>query len=311
MAGIETEPASGERRAGAVACPMCGGAAEFLLRTGDRNRLTTSEMFTYLRCSACATVFIERVPGDVSGYYRDSYYQFDESGEPTWRRDPARVAAAEWRVALLQRHLDGGHVIELGAGTGAFTLAARDAGFEVSAIEMSQACCDYLTGQRGITAICSDDPLASVGTLAPAQAVVFWHVLEHLADPVAVLRAAVERLVPGGVLAFAVPNPASLQFRVLKARWMHLDAPRHLRLAPPQALVATCQRLGLRAVELTTGDPDGRTSDLMSWINALNSPPALQGGSWLTGQLGGVAWRLATPVETRGMGSAVTLAFRK
>jgi SAM-dependent methyltransferase len=176
---------------------------------------------------------------------------------------------------------------------------------------MSEACCDFLASQQGIRAICSDDPLASLEALEEADAVVMWHVLEHLADPVSVLTAAAEKLAPGGVLAVAVPNPASLQFRVLKARWMHLDAPRHLRLAPPQALVSICERLGLRAVEMTTGDPDGRQSDLMGWINAINQPPALQGGSWMTGQLGGVAWRLAAPLERRGLGSAVTLAFRK
>jgi SAM-dependent methyltransferase len=311
MAGIETEPVTGERSPGAVTCPMCGGAGRFLLRSGDRNRLTTSESFTYMQCSACATVFIETVPTDVARYYRDSYYQFDEEGEPTWRGDPARIAAAEFRLALLERHGVHGHLIELGAGTGPFTLSAGEAGFEVSAVEMSEACCEYLGRQRGVTAICSDDPLASLARLESAQAVAMWHVLEHLPDPVAVLRAAAEKVVAGGVLALAVPNPASLQFRALKARWMHLDAPRHLRLAPPQTVVGICEGFGLRLVEMTTSDPDGRQADLMGWINALNAPPALQASTFVKGHVGSVAWRLATPLERRGMGSAVTLAFRK
>ena len=51
-------------------------------------------------------------------------------------------------------------------------------------------------------------------------------------------------------------DPRSLQFRLLRARWAHLDAPRHLCLVPPDALVRR-EQLGMRSVAMTTNDPYG------------------------------------------------------
>jgi predicted SAM-dependent methyltransferase len=83
---------------------------------------------------------------------------------------------------------------------------------------MDPACCRYLTERVGVTAICSDDPIAVLLTLGEARVVALWHVLEHLTDPLEILREATGKLEVGGVLAIAVPNPRSLQFRLLRRR---------------------------------------------------------------------------------------------
>ena len=293
-------------------CPVCGGAAEHLLDACDRNWATADESFAYDRCSSCHSVFIRSVPADLARYYRDDYYQFDRDGAPSWRSEPQRLATSAYRLALLKRYVSGGHLIEIGAGTGAFCVPAQDAGFRISAIEMSAPCCEYLAQQRRITALCSDDPLGVLPTLEEASAIVLWHVLEHLADPVSLIELAAQKLARGGVLALATPNPLSLQFKVLKGRWMHLDAPRHLRLLTPSAIAEIAASRGLREVERISSDPNGRECNLIGWINALAQPPALQGGSWLTGQLGGLLWRLASPIENRAdRGSATTIVLQR
>ncbi|MBI5106345.1 MAG: class I SAM-dependent methyltransferase, partial [Solirubrobacterales bacterium] len=60
-----------------------------------------------------------------------------------------------------------------------------------------------------------------------AGAVTLWHVLEHVDDPAAALRAIRSWLPPGGTLVVGVPNLGSWQARVGGPRWFHLDAPRH------------------------------------------------------------------------------------
>ena len=57
--------------------------------------------------------------------------------------------------------------------------------------------------------------------------VVFWHVLEHVRDPVAALRKSRAILKPGGLLVVAVPNLESYQAGVPGRHWFHLDVPRH------------------------------------------------------------------------------------
>jgi SAM-dependent methyltransferase len=254
-------------------------------------------------------VFLTNVPADLNRYYEPDYYQFDSSGEPRWRSEPARARAAAYRVNLVRQHVPGGHLVEIGAGTGAFAVAAKAAGFTVSAIEMDQRCCHYLN-EQGITAICSDRPLEALQALPPASAVTIWHVLEHLPNPGDVLQSAASKLEPGGLLALAVPNARSLQFRLMGRRWAHLDAPRHLCLIPPEALIKTAEQLGMRCVAITTNDPDGLACNLLGWFYGVQSRPAESSSPWFAGYLARSLTQALAPLERSGRrGAAITVAM--
>jgi hypothetical protein len=80
-------------------------------------------------------------------------------------------------------------------------------------------------------------------------AVVLWHVLEHVDDPVACLRRAAGWLRPDGVVLVAVPNVASLQARVAGPAWFHLDLPRHRTHFTPGGLESLLEGAGLRKAD--------------------------------------------------------------
>jgi SAM-dependent methyltransferase len=299
-------------KAAAANCPFCGRASTHAFVARDRNREITQERFAYARCESCGTVFIVDLPPDLGRYYEGDYYHFDPDGEPTWRSNEHRRHSASYRVGLLRDHVSRGHLIEIGSGTGAFASAAQAAGFDVTAIEMDERCCRYLSEREGIAAICSDRPLEALASLPQASVVAMWHVLEHLANPAEVLDEAAQKLQPGGVLAIGVPNPSSLQFRVLRGRWAHLDAPRHLCLIPPDALIRKGEELGMRTVAMTTKDPEGLEFNLFGWINALRRRPACGPTPRLVGYAALTLSRALSPLERTGVrGSTVTLLMRK
>lgn len=300
------------QHASTATCPFCGGPGARAFDAWDRNRETTMERFAYARCRACETVFLVDPPADLARYYAEDYYHFDADGEPVWKGDPSRMRAASYRVDLLRAHTEPGRLIEIGAGTGAFAVTAQSAGFHVSAIEMSERCCRYLSEQEGIDAICSDRPLEAIAQLPPARVVALWHVLEHLPNPAEVLARAVEKVEPGGVLAIAVPNPRSLQFRVLRTRWVHLDAPRHLCLIAPAALIGRGRDLGLTDVALLSNDPDGLECNFFGWVGALRRHPAVGRTPDLVSHCARAIERTLAPLERTGdRGSAVTILMRK
>ncbi len=288
-------------------CPFCGGHSNPALTSHDRNREITAERFTYNRCTACGTVFLVDVPADLSRYYAGSYYGFDANGEPQSRGDPFLRQVEAYRVGLLRRYVDAGPLIEIGAGTGGFAAAAKEAGFDVTAIEMDSRCCEYLADRVGVNAQQSDQPVDVLSTLPTARVVAMWHVLEHLPNPAEVLAAAADRLERGGVLAIGVPNPRSLQFRLMGSRWAHLDAPRHLCLIPAAALIERAGEFGLHPLALTTSDPFGHHCNIHGWTYALRRRPGV--GPAPAGSLPGVAiTRLVRPIERRGEnGSALLL----
>jgi SAM-dependent methyltransferase len=304
---VAAEPTGGR----ATACPFCGAPAERALEAWDRNREITDERFFYDRCVACGCVFLTNVPADIGRYYGGSYYGFDADGEPQWRVDAFLREVEAYRVGLLRRYVEPGPLIEIGSGSGGFAAAAKDACFDVTAIEMDSRCCGYLAQEIGVNVVQSDRPLEVLGTLPPARVIAMWHVLEHLPNPAEVLAAAADRLEPGGILAIGVPNPRSLQFRLLGARWAHLDAPRHLCLIPAAALIERAAELGLRPQMLTTSDPFGHHCNIHGWTYALQRRPAL-GPAPARSRPGIAITRLARPIESRGEnGSALLLMLRR
>ena len=161
-------------------------------------------------------------------------------------------------------------------------------------------------------AIRSDDPAAALAQTSTPDVVVLWHVFEHLPDPWAVLEAVARRLLPGGALLIATPNPNSFQLALFGRYWTHVDAPRHLHLIPSALLRQRAARLGLQAELVTTTDAGSIGWNDFGWrFSAANLVPqrALKRPLRLAGR---IVAKLAALVDNReGRGSAYTAVFRK
>lgn len=288
-------------------CPFCAGQSREELIAEDRNRALSDERFPYRRCERCGTIFIAEIPADLARYYPKDAYAI-----PTGHERQLAVAAEQWRVRLLLDFVAPGRLVEIGPGFGLFAQAAVDAGFEVSVIDMDANATELLSARPGIEAITSDRPAEVLASLPPSRAIVLWHTIEHLPDPGGLLTAAAANLEPGGVLALAAPNPRSLQFRLLGARWLHLDAPRHLRLVPAQALVDYAHRLGLHQLAMTSSDPTGLLCNRSGWQWAGRPPLARHTPSRVWTLFTGVLTRALRPIERRAHnGTTYTAVFEK
>lgn len=302
----------GDERGASRPCPLCGSRGRRRLIAWDRNRETTAERFRYDRCVECATVFIAQPPADLGSYYAGDYYNFDADGQPAWKRSPLLIRSEEYRVSLLLRHVRRGRLIEIGSGAGGFASAANAAGFAVTAVEMDRRCCEYLEQDMGVETICSDRPVEVLSGLPRAEVIALWHVLEHLIDPAELLAVAADRLAPGGMLALGLPNPDSLQFRLLGRRWAHLDAPRHLSLMPAWAVIAHVGALGLTPVELTSRDPCGLLCNMFGWTYAMRWRPAAAPTRAPTVTAARLVNALLAPIERSDLrGTAMLLLLRK
>ena len=288
-------------------CPRCGGPSQYALQATDRNRGITRSRFSYRRCAQCGVLWLPEIPPDLAAYYPAGYHHLPAKDELA-----AEAAAEAPRLELIARRVGPGPMVEIGPSHGAFAYAARQAGFDVVGLEMDPLCCEYLRDVVGVQAINTNEPGAALAEVAPSRAVVMWHVLEHLPDPWGVLRAAAGNLEPGGVLAVATPNPESLQFRMFRSRWLHLDAPRHLTLVPLPAMREELDRLGLSLVSATARDPVGLDLNRLGWARSILRPPALRPDPRLSHTAGRALTALFAPLETRALcGAAYTAVFQK
>ena len=102
-----------------------------------------------------------------------------------------------------------GTLLEIGSGTGEFLYTARSAGWDVTGIEPSLQSCTYAKQKYGLDLI---QGVWNKDQFEPGKkfdVIVFWHVLEHIANPITFLEELIEILEPNGLIVFSIPNKDS------------------------------------------------------------------------------------------------------
>lgn len=227
--GLAVTPLDGARVA-TPPCPVCGaGYAE--RRFGVEGLASP-----VLVCTDCGTGRFHPLPSpaEIAAFYPPHYY--GDLGRKFARPIELmlRVVTARYAAFLIDGLARGARVLDVGCGRG-LTLASLAArGYEAHGFEITA------DAARGV------DPRAHV-RIAPTledagypdahfDAVVIWHVLEHVAEPRRTLETVRRIVKPGARIVVAVPNFSSLQARSTGADWFHLDPPRHLYHFPLEAL---------------------------------------------------------------------------
>ena len=118
-------------------------------------------------------------------------------------------------------------VIDVGAGAAVRAAAATAEGYAVTAVEP-----DPDEAARARARLCAgrvvEATLEEVASAAPeADVALAWHVLEHLKDLDAGLRAIRGLLRPGGSLVAAMPNAGGVEARAFGDRWHGWEPSRH------------------------------------------------------------------------------------
>ncbi len=291
-----------------IVCPQCAGAVQLKFIATDINRCISSEEFRYFECDDCHLIFLDPLPPDLSRYYPSDYYAFPETREIV-----AELSRFErYKIDFVTRHVAGGKLIEIGPATGGFCFLAKEAGFQVRAIEMDARCSRFLRDVIGIEVQNSNEEVGALDREEPADVIALWHVIEHLRDPWAMIDAIAAKVRPGGIALIATPNPGAFQFSIWGKRWTHVDAPRHVVLIPHDLLVKRMQAKGMELIELTTSDPGGIGWNWFGWVFSFANLCTIH---WLKRPLrilGRIVRTLTRIFEDQeGRGAAYTAVFQK
>jgi 2-polyprenyl-3-methyl-5-hydroxy-6-metoxy-1,4-benzoquinol methylase len=206
-----------------------------------------------VRCEGCSMLLANPVPAEFG---QGTFY--DARGE-SFYLSPAKLTAdyAEVRfereLRLFRRFCAAGAVLDVGCSTGAFLFQLKRSApdrYAVSGLEVSRAAAEHARG-RGLEV--STEPFLGMDVgRRRFQAVTFWAVLEHVAEPRRFLEQAAALLTPGGHVFVLVPNMGSLAARLLGARYRYI-LPEHLNYFTARTLRALVARVpGLEIVETGT-----------------------------------------------------------
>lgn len=232
----------------ALPCPVCdaGGAHEVVVRAGGH---------VLVRCDGCGTRFYaDRVVHD---------YEIEGAAGVMLQFGLEQNASLHHQTRLLFGREGAASVLDVGCGFGfAVDLAAEVLGWRAVGVDPSWAAA---AGRAQLGADIREGYLTAAMELgAPFDRVIASEVIEHVADPYAMLALLRGRLAPGGVLVLTTPNGESVRAGEDRGRLTGILAPGvHLTLFTEGSLALALRRAGFGhvAVEVTADTLVAEASD--------------------------------------------------
>ena len=187
-------------------CPVVVDAAAF--RVTDANYGQSAAVY---RCAVCGfrqcTDF-----ADVLSFYQ----KMDDPGYEA-SREPRALQAAKL-LKLVKPHRKTGRLLDVGAGSGILVEVAGRAGFQAEGVEPSDWMVRRAT-EHGVTV--HHGVLPMPGITGPYDVVTLVDVIEHVSDPIDLLKQARAVMAPNAVGLVITPDVASLAARLMGKSWWH------------------------------------------------------------------------------------------
>lgn len=233
------------------------------------NRLLFKLSRPVISCAACGLVYTSPVGGRhdyTESYYRQGVYADYLSDRKAIRRN-ARRALEE-----LERLAPGRRLLDVGCAAGFFLEAARDKGWEVRGLEISEYASKYAREELrlevesdSITTLTKDYPKFDVITL--------WDTIEHLDRPDLALVNIRRMMRERGVLALSTGDYGSLLRRAMGRRWRLFADPTHNFFFDERTLKRLLSQAGFRIIRLTRR---GKWVSLSMILHQSGLPPAIR-----------------------------------
>jgi 2-polyprenyl-3-methyl-5-hydroxy-6-metoxy-1,4-benzoquinol methylase len=268
-------------------CLLCGASGRPLYQAMADRSYAAPGQWSWLKCPtpSCGLVWLDPVPieEDIGKAYQGYYTHSQPEPGPSFVRDTCwavwhsylgarfgytQGVGPKWRrlfapLALLHpggrdeldaaaMHLPApthpGRVLDVGCGSGVLLARMQALGWQAEGVELDP---------DGVKAARARGVPVRQGTLQQQaftgnyfDAVHSAHVIEHVYDPVSLLRECQRILKPGGTLVVLTPNIESRGHKEFGSAWLNLDPPRHLVLFSSTTLRRAAEQAGLTVQHL-------------------------------------------------------------
>lgn len=269
-------------------CWICGSPDLALVRRGNLPAAIGPEAFritdsAYGRtgdlydCRACGFRQVRGLEGVL-----DRYRAMDDPAYEATRAP--RALQARRLLQALRKYRRDGRLLDVGAGSGILVEAARGMGYAAEGVEPSEAL-QATAVRHGLPVHLGVLPQADIA--GPYDLATVVDVIEHVPDPVGLMRSVREVLAPGGLCLVVTPDVGSLAARLLGARWWHYRVA-HIGYFDRATLTRALEKAGFEIVEASRptwyfpasylGEralgylPGGRRLPVPSWLARVTLP---------------------------------------
>ena len=231
-------------------CPVCGSSQHDLLMQKC--------CVDIVQCQECSLGYAAMVPKNAADVYSDQQYlgQAKRDYEHNVNYRMERFAAE--RMNILRKWSDKEAndcvLLDIGCGTGWFLDCCRQQGYTVFGQELGQTLAEYTAQRLGIPIWSC--PIADIDKKYEFDIVTLFDVLEHTADPVAMLTQVKRLLQPDGIALIFVPHLHSLGAAILQEESALVAPAEHLLYFTKKSMRHLVERVGLELLHIETKGMD-------------------------------------------------------
>jgi 2-polyprenyl-3-methyl-5-hydroxy-6-metoxy-1,4-benzoquinol methylase len=233
-----------------TSCPNCG-ESDISKVLSAKDYTVSHEVFEIWECKNCTQRFTQNVPDQqhIGKYYQsENYISHSDTSKGLinnlYHKVRKRTLVQKKKLIEKTTGKSNGNILDVGAGTGAFLNAMKNANWNVTGLEP-----DENARTKALELYNLDLKEAEKLFSLPAEsfdAITLWHVLEHvhaLHEYVEQLKNLVSK---DGKLFIAVPNYTSADAKMYDEFWAAYDVPRHLYHFSPTSMERLLNAHGLK-----------------------------------------------------------------
>lgn len=236
-------------------CPVCDSKnfVSYLqaCATHGNKVLNRKKTFEYFLCRDCGCLFLRGIT--INDRFYDVNYNFPDSRKTGYLKklenffiDFSIGRKKKLILKYMKRHGGRIGILDVGCGDGRFLLDLDERLFDKYGIELESR-----LNEKSRLNIIKGNFLEYNFGKKKFDIITFWHSLEHMQTPLSAITRAKKLLNKNGKIIISVPNGSSLGFLLVKDKWFHLDAPRHLVIFNEKSLSILCSRAGLKIIKKT------------------------------------------------------------
>jgi hypothetical protein len=225
-------------------CPFCGSGSRIIDAALNINAEKPSS-FALRVCSRCGHAWIDPLP---TQNFLDHLYQIGSNsviGYGWSSERKTQLTIPEQVVCKAVAALRPGRYFELGVGKGLLYSHCFSNGWRCSGVEPG----DWGSGIPGVVRSLDEVPVGST-----FDVLVALDVLEHVRDPIGVLRVLRGMSAPSSWLFTAFPNRRSFRFMMQKGRWRMVRPLGHIHYFSKQSARLMLEKAGFSPVNIQITD---------------------------------------------------------
>jgi len=212
-----------------------------------------------LKCKDCGLVFLDsrRPKEEVESFYEKEYREVNSLPEITpeeWFNNPVIIQDCKNRLEWITEQygdVSGKEILDIGSSSGYFLKTLFSANARATGVELNESCSNHA---RRLGFSVYSKSIEDIGFKNEFDLVVIFHTLEHVCDPMLVLRSIYTALKPGGVFMGEVPNQDDWRIKIFNneiVKRFHYD-PFHYYYFSPKTLTSYLRKCGFEHIRLET-----------------------------------------------------------